>query len=161
MKKELKHISLVNSKQITFCARLGLDVEGDTISMAVAKIHDLIDRKFFSKIDLGRPTEKQIQLARKFGYDISGCTRREGDAVISDIMTELNLESIEDQQIKSGVAVINKWDQLKKVQVISSIQEDGLVFFKGGNGKRAWGRNLVKADSGQVAPRDPSKAVAP
>jgi hypothetical protein len=119
-------------------------VSGETLGVVVAKIYDLIDKEIFNMKVFGKPTEKQIQLANEFGYDISLCTRREGEAIISNIMTELNLEAIEAEELAPGVEVINKWDPLQKIEVISSIQDDGLVFMRGGNGKRAWARSLKR-----------------
>ena len=150
MQKELKHIDRVNNQQIAFCRKLGIDVSGDTISLATAKIYDIIRREFFGE-KLGSPSEKQIELAKKFGYDISHCTQREGNAIIDDLMSELNYESIEEQKLKPGVEVINRWDDLKRIYIISSIREDGIVFFKGGNGKKAWARNLERIESGHGA----------
>lgn len=140
----LVHITRVSDEQASFCESIGVSVWGDTIGLARAKLDDHIDRCFNGATDLGRPTLKQIELANKFGNDISSCTRREGNAIISDIMVELNMVSIEDQGLTPGVSVVNKWDTLDRIEVISSIQEDGLVFLKGGNGKRAWARNLVR-----------------
>lgn len=146
MKKELKHIDRVNKQQVEFCRKLGIDVSGDTVSLATAKIYDIIRREFFAE-ELGRPSEKQIELAKKFGFDISHCSQREGNAIIDDLMSELNHESIEGQKLEPGVQVINRWDDLKRVYTISSIREDGIVFFKGGNGKKAWARNLERIES--------------
>lgn len=146
MKKEMKFINRVSDQQIEFCHRLGIDVSGDTVSLAAAKIYDIIRREFFGE-ELGRPSEKQIDLAMRFGFDISKCSQREGNAIIDDIMSELNYESIDEQKLEPGVEVINKWDDLKRVYTISSIQENGMVFFKGGNGKKAWARNIERIRS--------------
>jgi len=113
--KEMSHIRKVDPKQITFCRKLGLDVDGNTIGQAAAKIHDFLAREFYGESNPGKPTEKQIQLAGRFGHDISSLTRREGDAVISDIMTQLNLESIKEQKLAPGVSVVNRWDRLQRV----------------------------------------------
>ena len=145
--KELTKIKKVLDKQVEFGKNLGLDLNCCTINVAVAKIEDLIDQTFWGK-SLGSPSKKQIELASKFGYDISEETRRVGATVISDIMEQLNFESIDLQQLMPGDTVINKWDSLSQKQVISSIQEDGLVYFKGGNSKRAWARNLIKIEKG-------------
>ncbi len=125
---------------------MGLELEHYTTRVALAKIQDILDVDFWDKPDLGKPTEKQVALASKFGYDISGDSRRVGEAIIADIMEQLNLESIENQSLKTGNMVRNIWDSHRQTLVISSIQEDGLIYFKGGNGKKAWARNLVKIE---------------
>ena len=143
--KALTKIKRVSEEQVVFGHKIGLDLSNCTIKVAVAKIEDIIDRNFWGK-ELGKPTEKQIELAAKFGYDISGETHREGSVVIDDIMEQLNLELIDEQNLRPGDVVINKWDSLRHEYVISSIREDGLVFFKGGSGKRSWARYLIKVD---------------
>jgi hypothetical protein len=105
-----------------------------------------IQRDFLLDQDLGAPTAKQVELAAKFQRDISGATRRVGNAIIDDLMTDLNLEAIGREKLAPGVAVINKYDSLKRKYVISSITADGTVYFRGGNGAKAWARSLVRSD---------------
>lgn len=145
--KELKYISRVGEDQVAFGVRLGLDLRGCTISVAAARIEDAVGAGFWGETSAGNPTEKQVKLAAKFGYDIAGLSRREGDAVIGDLMTELNHETIEAESLAPGVAVVNIHDKLGMPQVISSIQPDGTVYFRGGNGKRAWARSLRRHDN--------------
>jgi len=144
--KDLDEITKVNEQQISFANRLGLDISGCTIREAFAKIQDILDIYFWSNSDLGHPSNKQIELAAKFGFDISDKTLRIANAIIDDIMEQLNLESIENQSLKPGDTVHNIWDKFHQGWIISSIHESGLVFFKGGNGKKAWARNLVKIE---------------
>ena len=121
---------------------LTLDLRGCTLSVAAARIEDAIDIGFRGASNVGNPTPKQIALAAKFGYDIAGLSRREGDAVIDDLMTELNHEAIEAEGLAPGVAVVNIHDIVGKTLVISSIHPDGTVYFRGGDGQRAWARSL-------------------
>jgi len=142
--KELAKMPSVNNYQVLFGKKLGLDLKGCSLGVSLAKIDDLLDQEFWSKKELGKPSQKQINLAAEFGFDISNETKRVGSAIIDDIMEQLNLESIESQNLKPGDKVRNKWDPIGQIWVISSIKNDGLVFFKGGNGKKAWSRNLIK-----------------
>ncbi len=109
-------------------------------------IEDAIYCQFYGRNDLGQPTPKQIELARKFGRDISTYSRRVGDAIIDDILTQLNLDWIASQRLAPGLAVKNKHDPFNRIFVISSITEDGTVYFRGGNGAKAWARSLLRAD---------------
>jgi hypothetical protein len=143
--KALTHIAKVNNDQTTFAAKLGLDVRGCTLSVAAARIEDAVDQGFNGVTDLESPTHKQVEFAAKFGYEISGLSRREGDAVVDDLMTQLNRETIEDEGLAPGVVVSNIHDSLGRHYVISSIYPHGIVFFRGGNGKRAWARSLRRA----------------
>jgi hypothetical protein len=152
MKKRLTKIPTVSEAQVACGRKLGLELASATVGVALAKIEDWLDQYFWGK-DLGRPTQKQIALAQQFDYDIASETRRVGSAIIGDIMTQLNLESIEWQHLEPGAVVTNKWEQPGSTYTISSIEEDGLVFFKGGNGEKAWARNLIK----EPAPEPPRR----
>ena len=155
--KKLKHIPRVNNNQVAFGAKLGLDLRGCTVSVALARIEDTIDIGFHGATNAGNPTKKQIALAAKFGYDIASLSRREGFAVIDDIMTELNHETIESESLAPGVTVVNVHDILEMPLVISSIYPDGTVYFLGGNGKRAWARSLrrfAEANHYQIEPAE-------
>ena len=61
-------------------------------------------------------------------------------------MTELNLAAIQRERLATGVTVKNKHDVVQRKLVISSIQPGGTVYFKGGNGARAWARSLVRVN---------------
>ena len=153
--KELKHIPRVDDNQVAFGAKLGLDLRGCTVSVALARIEDAIDIGFHGTTNAGSPTQKQNALAAKFGYDIASLSRREGFAVIDDLMTELNYEMIESEGLVPGVTVVNVHDILEMPLVISSIHPDGTVYFRGGNGKRAWARSLRRradASNNQIEP---------
>lgn len=69
-------------------------------------------------------------------------------------MFELNRQAIITQKLEPGTAVVNQHDILGRTQVISSIANDGTVYFEGGNGARAWARGLVR----QTADAHPPKA---
>ena len=85
----------VTEAQIAFGRRLSLDLTNKSLGQAEAMISDVIRRDFHGVTDLGSPTPKQIELAVKFQRDISGITRAVGDAVISDLMNDLNQQVIE------------------------------------------------------------------
>ena len=143
VKKKLTHVRLVDEGQITFGARLGLDLRGSTIGVAAARIEDCIHSEFHGETLL-RATAKQAELAAKFGYDITNSTRRIAHAVIADIMEQLDREAIIAEGLVPGVAVTNIHDKRPRQYVISSVQPDLLVYFKGGNGKKAHARSLKR-----------------
>jgi len=144
--RKVPTMNFVTEAQSQFGRRIGFDLEGKTVGVALAMIEDAIDCQFYRRNDLGAPTPKQIELARKFGHDIATVSRRVGGAIIDDIMTQLNLEAIASQRLAPDVVVMNKHDQLGRKFVISSIRHDGTVYFRGGNGAKAWARSLVRAD---------------
>jgi hypothetical protein len=141
-----KHMQPVSDEQVAFGRRFGLDLEGKSVSEAVAIIHDVIDRDFRGLSDLGAATPKQLEFAAKFQRNLSGLSRRVADAVVGDLMTELNLAAIQHERLAPGVTVKNKHDVIGRTLIISSIHADGTVYFKGGNGARAWARSLIRAE---------------
>jgi hypothetical protein len=143
---KLKGIQNVTKRQIEFGKLLGLDLHGQSVGVAMARIEDEIKYHFWGISALGSPSEKQIELARKFGFDITKETKAVGFAVINDIMHHLNVQAIESEGLQPNVRVRKKWEPYVEF-VISSIREDGTVFFKGGNGQRAWARTLKRINT--------------
>jgi hypothetical protein len=143
VKKKLTHIPLINESQIAFGARLGINLVGCSLRVAGAHIEDCIRSKFYGENPL-HATEKQIKLATKFGHDITAATRRVAHAVIADIMEQLDRETITTEGLAPGITVTNIHDKYPMRYVISSIQPDLLVYFKGGNGKKAFARSLKR-----------------
>jgi hypothetical protein len=141
----LTKIEKVNPAQIKFGIKLGLDISDCSTSVALAKINDAIDTHFNNISDLGHPTERQISFALEMGYEITNRTKREGFAVVDDILIQLNLDTIEEQQLCPGTKVINIYSP-DQIETISSIKKDGTCYLRGGNGKRAWARNLKRID---------------
>lgn len=134
---------------MSFGKQLGLDLRGCTVSVAAARIEVAIDEGFHGSVDERRPTEKQIAFAAKFGYDISNLGRKIADAVVGDLMTELDLEAIETENLAPGVTVVHIHDPKARPLVISSIADDGTVYLKGPDMARA--RNLRRKADGRVA----------
>jgi len=144
--KPLPHVKLTNTEQCSLCAKLGVNAEGVSVGVAYSRIQEVLDRLFWG-VPSRKPTPKQIALAAQFGYDISGVSRHEGDSVIADLMYELNMETIEKERLAPGVKVKNIHDTVEWIHTISSIRKDGTVFYKGGNGRKAWARSLRRAES--------------
>lgn len=137
-----QHIAFVDQRQINFGKTFGLNFTNCTTTLAFAKLMDFVDINFNNIQKLGSPTTKQTNFALKNGIDISQMSHREGNAVVDDIMTELNLRTIEKYSLCSGANVINIFKSSNIIYTISSIKDDGMCYFRGGNGKKAWARNL-------------------
>lgn len=147
---ELRHIPRVSEQQIEFARKLGLDLRGCTVGVAAAQIQVQVREGFWGESDSRCPTEKQLAFAKKYGVDLRGLDREVADALVDDLMTELNMEAIEAESLAPGARVVNVHDSLGRVEVISSITADGTVYLKGGQGKRAWARSLRQASKGRV-----------
>ncbi len=144
--RDLAHIRRVTADQVAFGNKLGLDLEGCTISVAAARIRLAVKKGFCGSSDDRRPTQKQIEFASRYGYDIRELEREVADAVVDDLMTELNLQAVDSEGLAPGVQVFNVHDP-KRAEVVSSIRADGTVYLKGGQGRKAWARNLRRMRS--------------
>lgn len=148
---KLMGIYTVKEAQVEFGRRLGLDLDGQSVGVAIARIGDEISRRFWGRTELGSPSQKQIELAAKFGFDISKDTRAVGSALIDDIMSHLNAEAIEREKLEPGARVRRKGSHDTEY-TISSVRDDGTVFFKGGNGRKAWARSLERVPANERQP---------
>lgn len=124
--------------------KLGIQVAGLPAGVARALIDVVIDNAFGSA-DPRAPTPKQVDLASRHGLDLVGLPRLVSDAIMDVLMSVINLEQIEREGIRPGSRVVYTQDAAGTVLEVSSITADGLVFFRGGNGRKAWARNLCIA----------------
>jgi hypothetical protein len=143
VEKYFNKLIRTNERQIEFGRLLGLNFHGLTVGAAFAMIHETIDKNFNGK-ELKAASEKQIELGEKFGFDFSKLTTHVASAYIKDILVALNFKSTEEQHIKPGDCVINKYDKEKKEHIVSSIGKEGYIFFKKTSGGCA--RYLIKID---------------
>jgi len=137
-------VDLVNSYQIAVGEKLGLNFDGKSVRVASAMIGDYLMINFWGAVELGHPSERQCALAEEFGFEISTMSRAIGSAVIDDIMDHLNKEAIETQQLEPGAVVRFRSRDDGRTRVVSSVTPDGTVYFKGGNGQKAWARSLER-----------------
>lgn len=107
-------------------------------------VQDYLLVHFWGMPKPGNPTPKQCEFAREFGFTIDTETFAVGSAVVGDIMDHLNQEAIEQQNLIPGTMVRFRRNPEKGEFVISSVTPDGTVYFKGGNGKKAWARSLER-----------------
>ena len=140
----------VNSQQIEVGRKLGLDLKGKTVRVASAMIGEYLMANFWGAPERALPSPRQCDLAEEFGYDIRTMSRGVGSAVIDDIMDHLNKESIDNEKLEPGVEVRFRNRDDSRVRVVSSVAADGTVFFKGGNGQKAWARSLERANKGEA-----------
>lgn len=130
-----------NERQIEFGLLLGLNFSGITVRVASAVLREAIDKNFYGE-ELKMASEKQIALGEKFDFDFSRLTTQVASAYIKDILEALNYKSIEEQNIKPGDYVINKYDILKEEHIVSSINKEGYLYFKKNGGGAA--RYMIK-----------------
>jgi hypothetical protein len=138
-------IPRVNTEQINLARDIGIDVIDLPMDIAWSLINYVV-QVTFDHGDKRKPTQKQIEFVAKYAIDVSDAPRFVVDAIINALMTSINIESIERERLAPGINVVKTYSKLKTVYVISSIAEDGTVYFKGGNGQKAWARNLKSVE---------------
>jgi hypothetical protein len=130
---------------------LGIDISADTFDVAAARLLDAV------AIAIGHEppknaSEGQIAFATSLGQDVSTNTKRVASAKICEALFLNNQDAIAALNLKPGdrVIKISRFELNGEIQtfesefVISSIQPNGRVFFKGGNGQGAWPTQLKK-----------------
>ena len=145
MEEYLNKLAKTNEDQIAFGLTLGLSVEGLTVRVALAMIQDIIYEKF-EGVKPEKPTDKQIEFGKKFGFNFSKVSGNVAFAHNADLLEALNYKSIEEQNIKEGDHVINKYDKTKMVYVVSSMGKGGYLFFK-----KSTEKNCSKGSKGGAA----------
>jgi hypothetical protein len=114
------------------------------------KIVNAIKRVFSIPVDTRPATREQIAFADKFGIDVSEYTLEMASMVLSKITEREDQESIIRQSLKPGDSVQIQYKKQGyssngSIYTISSIK-NGMVYFKGGNGKKASARNVRKVE---------------
>lgn len=140
--------------QIQIAGQLGVVVSTDSFRVAAARIMDIVGPAIGYKAKYSEPTPKQVEFARALGIDISGESFRVSSAKIQDKLEEMNLNALEEMQLAPGdrvrmQQVINYKGQqhvFEQEYIVSSIRHDGLVYFKGANGRCAWATKLEKVN---------------
>lgn len=139
----------VSEAQADLAKLVGVDVAGDSFDVASARLLDAV------AVALGyEPTEpssdRQRSFAASLGCDVTNDSKRVASAKISDALFAKNQEVIAALALKAGDRVVRvhqfefegELRTLEQEYVISSIQPNGRVFFKGGNGQGAWPTQL-------------------
>ncbi|MBY8252737.1 hypothetical protein KW526_09280 [Vibrio fluvialis] len=138
----------VTDKDIDFANLIGIDISLFSKVVAVAALEDHIRKKILGEEFLPA-SEAQHDFASKLGIDITAHSRNMASAKISEKLDENNEESIRSQNLKKGDLVRKIYGDTGKTYEISSIQSDGVVWFKGGQGQKAWASNVKKVSAAQ------------
>lgn len=133
-------------RQVEIAKLFKIDISNDIPEVGYIKIVNYLKKQFCLPIDSKPATEKQIAFARKFGYDVSNYSTEMAGMVLSRITRREDENSILQQNLQPGdiVTLFNRMHPEKTgiiTYAISSIK-DGMVYFKGGNGKKASARNV-------------------
>lgn len=140
-----------STEQISLAAAVGVDVSADTFDIAAARLQDAVA----SAIGWEAPepaSDRQKTFASSLGKDVAGDSKRVASAKIGEALFDNNQAAIASLALKAGDRVIRaerfefggEVQTLEQEFVVSSIQPNGRVFFKGGNGQGAWPTQLRK-----------------
>jgi hypothetical protein len=136
--------------QMQIAAKLGIAIQAESFDVAAAQIWDEIEEAITVKRSDRSPTKRQIEFAASLGLDVSKDTRRVASARIGNKLDEINHKLIQEFGLKPGIFV--RWKKWNRTMEISSIAENGRLWFKGGNG---WGAfpseiEVIKASEQQL-----------
>lgn len=148
--------------QIQLGAKLDIDISLFSQSIASAMILDAIGPAI-SENDRRNSTDKQISFAATLDIDVSKDSLRVASARISDILAFRNLEKIKLLNLKPGDLVAidhgssQSNDRCTLFHIISSINKEGLVYFKGGNGQCSWASRLRRPTKKEIRDHNRTK----
>lgn len=130
---------------------LGINVAADTFAVAAARLLDSVATAL-GYDPTKSPSGCQISFAFSLGLDVTSDTKRVASAKIGGALFAKNQEAIAALNLEPGdhVVRVTQFEHngaLRSVEldfVVSSIQPNGRVFFKGGNDQGAWPVQLRK-----------------
>jgi hypothetical protein len=138
--------------QFRIAEKLGIDINADTEAVAAARILTSIAEAIGDLRSAAKASERQIAFARSLGINVSTDSSAIASAKISDVLYLKNREALDRLNLKPGDAVRKRskfvangeMKELVEEAVISSIQPNLRIFFKGGNGRGAWPTDIEK-----------------
>jgi hypothetical protein len=133
------------NKQIELSNFLGLDIDAnDTYRTVAARIYDSISEAIDEKPCVPA-TEGQIELAEKLGVEFRNDTSRTLYAKNADKLESIRLQALEELNIRRG-SVVQVIDGIGIVRerVVSTVKDNGRIYFKGANCPVAWSNEIVK-----------------
>ena len=112
--------------------RLGIRIDRSSFAVAAAQIEEAVSPALYLEPDRDPATKRQIEYAQSFGIDVSKDSKGVASAKIQVQQDSRNKVLIEKMRLAPGSVVVWKWNQ--RTMVISSIADNGRIWFKGGNG---------------------------
>lgn len=139
--------------QAALARLLDIDVTSDAFDVAAARLLDAVASAI--GFEPAEPSsERQRLFAASLGCEVSDDTKRVASAKIGEALYVKNQEAIAALSLKAGDRVVRtehfefdgEMRTISQEFVVSSIQPNGRVYFKGGNGQSAWPSQLSKAN---------------
>jgi hypothetical protein len=135
-------------------AALGIDISRDSKAVAGARIQTFVGPALLDKDRSAPATERQLAFAEALGLDVRGDSNLVASAKIADELFDRNTAAAERLRLKPGdrvrvrhrVEVEGKTHDWLDEHVVSSIQPNCRIMFKGGNGMGAWPTQVEKVE---------------
>ena len=129
---------------------LAVDISRDTCHVAAARIQTVIGPAIMHVYAQNPATDRQIEFGKTISVDVSRDSNLVASAKISDRLFVINTEAAAKLSLKPGdsvrvresIAHIIATYQFDEEFVVSSVQPNGRVMFKGGCGRGAWAAQL-------------------
>ena len=145
---------MATEHQVRIAEALGVDVSGDSESVAAARILDEVAFAIGERNGRRPVTEKQVEFGQRLGLSLAAVSLRVASAKLVEELRRRSVDAIKRLDLKPGDRVRKRTvlDQNGKLHedtqefVISSIQPNTRVLFKGGYCQGAWPTQLEKVD---------------
>jgi len=140
---DIKHkVMNVTDKQKNVACKLSIELtDFDTARTAAAKIHDFV-ADAIDDYSASEPTDLQAEFAIRLGIDICDSTRRTLKAKIADELEIRNVNALSQMNLSQGDAIVHI--RTGGREVVSSIKDNGKIFFKGTGCQQTWASVLYE-----------------
>lgn len=143
-----------SQEQLQLAGLLRVDIAADTFDVAAARLLDCVATAIGYELP-EHSSERQCSFAASLGHNVAADSKRVASAKIGDALFARNQDAIASLKLQPGDRVVRltqfehegKLQSFEQEFVVSSIQPNGRVFFKGGNGQGAWPTQLKKPAS--------------
>ena len=142
-----------NQHQLQLATLLGIDITSNTEQVAAARLEDHVALAIHPGQEPRFATDRQIAFGQSLGLDLRNDSLRVASAKIEEELYAMNQAAVIDLDLRPGDRVIKRQrveidgriHNLDREYVVSSVDDNFRVWFKGGNGQGAWPTELDKA----------------
>ena len=132
--------------QESLAYHLGVDIDRSSFNIAAAQLTDAVAPALWPDPERSTVSGKQIAYAEALGIDVSRDTKRVASVKIQERLDARNRRLIADLKLAPGCIVY--WKKFEPEMIISSIAENGRLWFKGGNGQGAFPHEIELVEQG-------------
>ncbi len=138
--------------QREIAAKLGIDISNDSRQVAAGRINDMVESAVHPERSPRSPTARQLELAAEVGIDIAKDRYHTAFSKIHEALEGRSQRLVSEMRLQPGDTVVvgdvverlGSEIDMSREWVISSIGENGRLYFKGGGGHCAWPSEIKK-----------------